>query len=559
MNRIRPLILLSTAIFCMACTNDLNEQELLRDAAKTVDTDPKEALQLLSDLGDPALLATEPYMHYVVTQTQARYMNYQNITTDTAILEAQRYFVRHNNFEMAARASFYAASYWSEKEVEDQALKCYIQSSYYSKEANNPLFEAKSTYWIGNIFYNQDLLDSAVIYYEKAFKLYKSQPESEKFQLGLIYMLGRSYWQNQNVTQADEYITMGLKLAQAFKDEEYEALFLHYKGVILRDQNQYSKAKCLFNLALAIKQVSENELRVYLDYARLYKATHQPDSVKYYLDRVHSRLAHISYPYTRRAVYEELTAYYKTENPHEAMRFSELGHQEDLHIRAMHSEEKLLQVAKEFETFKQEAQQKEARMWWLNFWQAVSLLAILVVLGGVVYRMRSFGRFFAQLRTRMTLQKFDQQKILTNSYLVASKGEAAVRAEIERNYPGVSSQVIWESFEKQRIQINELFSQWARLELEKYRNGKQAISKLTTEDLCLMYLCHLKYSGEKILYMLGYPFYSENYMQQRKQAIRQRLAEAGVSTREQDLLVPPICYKQHAYPTKVPGSDFFNK
>lgn len=541
MRLIQQTVAMAVLLFATACTHPHQSQppaptHLLHQAKKLVETDPREALQNLNQVVDPSLQSKDAYMHYIATRTQARYMLGEDITGDTLIFAAQQYFVQHNQPEMAARACFYAGSLCAEKETTDQALAYFLQAYYYAAKAGNQLFEAKSAYWIGNIYYKQDALPEAETYYLKALALYQKLPNEQIHQLGLMHMLGRTYREMNQLDQAQAYFEAGLSQAQAQQNSQYEGFFWHNLAIVSREKNELEQAKKQFKKALAGSLEPEALLQIYVDYAKLYRMAQQPDSVKHYLDQVHSRMAEITYPFTRRAVYRELADYYQTEGNHaQAMHYWKRATEEDIRIQVERSEVRLQKVAQEFEAFRLQARQNEARLWWFGL---IGISFLLVVLGALLYRMQHLQRFFRRMRTRLLLQQFDQQKILTQSYEVATQGGEAVMREIRNKYPDASSQVVWESFEKQRIQINQLFSQWAKQELLGFKNGRKAIDSLTIEDLCLMYFCYLKYPGEKTLHMLGYPFYSEQYMASRKQFIRQQLANAGVSTRDCNRLVP---------------------
>ena len=312
-------------ILCMACTKKYQDAIHLQSAMQTVDHDPQEALQLLEKMPYPELLDHDNYMRYVVTLTQARNMDHQDITGDTLILKAQRYFAGQSDAEMAVRASYYAAAYWHKKKEENKALEYFLLAHYFARLAGNNLFQAKSAHWIGSTYYDMDILDSAKVYYHQAEELYLKVVNTEQNQLDIKYMLGRTYRELEQYDPALDYFNEGLDMSQELHNQLYESHFLHNKGIICREMEAYEPAKEYFNLALSKKPEAEDSLRIFLSYARLYRATGQPDSTKYYLDQVKNRVEELSFPYNRVIAYRELTYYHDKEgNSRETEHYSRL-------------------------------------------------------------------------------------------------------------------------------------------------------------------------------------------------------------------------------------------
>ena len=315
MKRSRHFILIckSLLLFCLACVPKKQDDTYLQVAMQTVDEHPQQALAVLEEIPYPQYMEHDNYMSYVVTLTQARYMNYQDITGDTLILEAQRYFADKDNPEMAARASYYAAAYWHEKGTEKNALEYFLLANYYARQAENNLFQAKSAHWIGSTYYDQDVLDSAQVYYHQAEKLYRTIANTEIQQLDIKYMLGRTYRELEQYHLSLSYLEEGLDAAQKLGNQLYEAKFMHCKGIIFRGRKEFQQAKECFNSALLKKIDVEDSLMIYHNYAKLYRMCNQPDSTKYYLDLVKNRVGELSFPYNRRNVYKELVFYYENE------------------------------------------------------------------------------------------------------------------------------------------------------------------------------------------------------------------------------------------------------
>lgn len=306
MYSIRSLIIFCAGLFLfMSCTTTNKENPYLLMAVGVVDDHPQKALQLLDSISSPLSLAKKDYMRYIVTLAQARYMDYQDITDDVQILVAQRYFAGKEFPEMAARASYYSAAYWYDKNDEDQAFAYQLLANDYARQAGNHLFQAKSAHWLGNMYYDREKLDSAKIYFRQAQALYPDVASNEKNQLEIKYMLGATCLELNQLDEALGSFDEGMETAQRLNEELYMAQFIHIKGDVLLEKHEYRQAKEYFDLALMKGPEAEDSLRIYMSYAMLYKYTDRPDSTKYYLDLVKNRIDEISYSRIRKWAFKE--------------------------------------------------------------------------------------------------------------------------------------------------------------------------------------------------------------------------------------------------------------
>lgn len=520
-------IICAGLFFCMACTKEYQDDTYLQVAMQAVDEHPKEALAVLEEITHPEFLDQDNYMRYLVTLTQARYMDYQDITGDSLILEAQRYFVKKQDAGMAARASFYAAAYWLGKETEEKALEYYLLANHFGQQAENDLFRAKSLHWIGSIYYDKDILDSARVYYHQALELYNTKVNAEPSRLDVIYMLGRTYCEQQQFDSAMKYFNEGMGMAQKQNRKLYEIRFAHYKGVVLREMKVYSEAKVYFDLALSKKPETEDSLRIYLSYAKLYRTEGKSDSTKYYLDRVKNRVEELSYPYNRVIAYRELTHYYEKEgNIGELKYYLQLANVEEQKIKELQSQEKIQSANKRFEAYKQRTEQKYDKIWKISLAVTIVLFFLLII-----YRFdkRKLKDKYKRLRQRQySLIKEQEDFLVSGLQRVADGINELRRSNLESAYdPSIKDQ-----FLKLRETFSKQLADFVRNLLERSSKGVKALSELTQEDLCIIHLVRLKHSDESIVILLGYEHHMEYYVRYRKFHIRNVLSFAGLKERE---------------------------
>lgn len=97
---IRILLFLSFSFLFISCTDrNISSVNLLTQARDIIEVDPITSLALLDSISCPECMDRDSYMLYIVTRVQAKYKTYQDITADTLIFQAQRYFEKKNDTE----------------------------------------------------------------------------------------------------------------------------------------------------------------------------------------------------------------------------------------------------------------------------------------------------------------------------------------------------------------------------------------------------------------------------------------------------------------------------
>lgn len=527
MNRIGYLFTSCIILYLLvACAKEFKINSHLLTAMQTVDENPREALRLLEEVPYPHTMDQENYMRYIVTLAQARYMDYQDITGDTLILEAQRFFVEKQSPEMAARASYYAAAYWHEKGDEPKSLEYALLSHYFAQLAGNSLFQAKSTQWIGSSYYDQELLDNAWSYYQQALEIYEKVDDSKKNQLEIKYTLGRISLEKQQLEQALNYFDNGLEEAIQMNDKFLEVRFLHYKGIVFEKKNAYSQAQEYFDLALSKQSLPEDSLRIYLSYAQLYRTMGRLDSIKHYLSLVKNRVNELSYPYNRRTAYNELALYYENEgNIPELKRYLKLANEEDFKIKVLQKEEKLQLANQRFESYKQKTEQKYNRRWKIGIGVVLALLFLLIVYKIDTRKLKTqFKRLYQRQRT---------QTANLEEFLIGGLQQLADNVdELRKKKLIFTDPVIWEQFEQHRDRFSVQIADLTKRMFERAPNGDRILSKLTSEDLCIIHLVRKNYSDEKIRKLMGYEYNADCYVEFRISHIWNVLTAIGLKERE---------------------------
>lgn len=301
-------ILIGISLF--SCEKD-QSQELLYKAQNSLDKNkPDVALNILASIRNPQNMDEHSYMQYIVTYVGAKYEAKKDIKADSLILEAQEYFNKKGNYEESTLANYYAAQLYDVNANYPKALESYMYTVYAADKSNNNLLVGKSLNNIGYIYYEQDLLDSAIVNYQKALSFYNKVENADNNKLMTFTYLGRTFEESNKFDSAYLYYTKALNKATEANDEKYKSFSLQNLGVLCYNMKEYEKAIEYFQSALKISSTDKEHIqKIQIGMLMIYNKKQDLNSAKQYVDLVIEGLPEVTYNYTIKEMYAALADY----------------------------------------------------------------------------------------------------------------------------------------------------------------------------------------------------------------------------------------------------------
>ncbi|WP_165044851.1 tetratricopeptide repeat protein [Dysgonomonas sp. ZJ709] len=509
------ILFLFTLFYLISCKETTPSSDLLKQAEDIAFTHPADAVKLLESVDNPSGMDKENYMQYIVTMVQAKYNNKQNITSDTLIFEAQKYFNEKNNTERAANANFYTGIVYWAKDMPDKALKYFLFAERNSRQVKNKELEAKCLHSLGYIYYQQNMVDSAIVHYKKALQCYGDDKESAINRIKLNSGLGRSFDLKNNLDSALHYFTRAIEVANIIDNKKYQGIEAYNIGFILFRQKQYGKAKEYFNEAIQESSSTVDSLKIFLNYSLLYNQTQQLDSAKYYIDLINNRLPNIKDNQLLVSIYGSMSDYYlQTGDFTKALHFKDLQMSTDQKIAAARSTEKILDAENKYNLYLKEQEHKAERKFFVLLQFTVF---ILMALAFVFCRKRKYKRLkkLEEKVHSLTQDRLFENSIASKSYLENvyehfiigwSDIEAKVKQILSTGREEIDIEIYVEikaMVDVLKKQTNEQLLNVAKdyLSSDLYL-GKKLSTTLTDNELIILMLCHLQYSEEAIAFII---------------------------------------------------------
>ena len=411
--------------------------------------DYTEALKMIGNI-DPASLDEEGRALYALLLTEAKYKNYDPITSDSLISQAVRYYRDSNDREKATRSLLYQGCVYEVLGDPEKAVDCYNKADE-SADRQDIANKAYAKLRLGALYqgYVVGAKRIAVEKYFEALQLYRllSDKHYELLCLTNIGAIYRDFKEKEKQDSALYYIDSAIDLAQNQNEVYFIFTNLYHKAEFYELFKQdYLNAK---NYAVQAIRVGGREIdhpRAHYCAAKSYIKLGQIDSALYYLNRSpESASANDSIMY-----YNLLADISRFKNDNESwLNYHDKAHAMADSILIGSLNDKLLTIEKKYDLQKEELKNVTLRSELRGAWLTVALallaaLALIHFLWRYRNRLRTKENEYELLKSDLnaSLDSLEQMRLTINNYEEELReAEEGYRAELARQDALVSNMV----------------------------------------------------------------------------------------------------------------------
>jgi len=533
-------IFLMFFVFLAACQENTDTMDILEKAQIEAETNPDEALALLSSIDNPENMDKDDYMRFIVTQVQAKYKSGQDIKNDTLIFKAKDYFNKINDPNEAAFANFYSGNVYFKRNEFSKALESYKEAIKYSLETNNSILAGRSSYNIGYTYFKQDLFDDAITYYEEALKYYEKISDTQSYQLQALHSIGIASLINKNLDAAFQYYEKGLNISKQTDNKRYQATFMHQLGLYYREVNKYKESEQYLHSALETTTSDNERLRLYLSFANLYNRMNQTDSAGYYIEKIKAEIPKVTDYYVLENIYEDISDYYEQiGNYKEALFYTDLQKMMVKRIAAENRAKELLDANSRYTILQKQKKLDEARQ--ENFWYlAIIGITFFFIIAFAVKSIRVSRRKHKEEMAKIQMlkmgyyHKINNMRLLQNTYLEMMVGlfnvdmSARLLDEGKENTEHLIAQTK-QMTEELKVKTNFQLMDWAKDYISNQPYADKIVSKLEEREILLLTLCAYEYTNEEISIIMEL---NNEEVNSEKSVLTDKLKDAGLTDPE---------------------------
>ena len=409
--------------------------------------DYTEALKKIGNI-DPASLDEEGRALYALLLTEAKYKNYDPITSDSLISQAVRYYRDSNDREKATRSLLYQGCVYEVLGDPEKAVDCYNKADE-SADRQDIANKAYAKLRLGALYqgYVVGAKRIAVEKYFEALQLYRllSDKHYELLCMTNIGAIYRDFKEKEKQDSALYYIDSAIDLAQNRNEVYFIFTNLYHKAEFYELFKQdYLNAK---NYAVQAIRVGGREIdhpRAHYCAAKSYIKLGQIDSALYYLNRSpESASANDSIMY-----YNLLADISRFKNDNESwLNYHDKAHAMADSILIGSLNDKLLTIEKKYDLQKEELKNVTLRSELRGAWLTVALallaaLALIHFLWRYRNRLRTKENEYELLKSDLnaSLDSLEQMRLTINNYEEELReAEEGYRAELARQDALVSN------------------------------------------------------------------------------------------------------------------------
>ena len=385
--------------------------------------DYTEALKEISTI-DPASLDEEGRALYALLLTEAKYKNYDPITSDSLISQAVRYYRGSNDREKATRSLLYQGCVYEVLGDPEKAVDCYNMADE-SADRQDIANKAYAKLRLGALYhgYVVGAKRIAVEKYFEALQLYRLLSDKH-YELLCLTNIGAIYRDSKEKEKQDSalyYIDSAIDLAQNQNEAYFIFTNLYHKAEFYELFKQdYLNAK---NFAVQAIRIGGREIdhpRAHYCAAKSYIKLGQIDSALYYLNRSpESASANDSIMY-----YNLLADISRFRNDNESwLNYHDKAHAMADSILIGSLNAKLLTIEKKYDLQKEELKNVTLRSELRGAWLTVALallaaLALIHFLWRYRNRLRTKENEYELLKSDLdtSLNSLEQMRLTINNY-----------------------------------------------------------------------------------------------------------------------------------------------
>lgn len=534
-----------------ACKKQDHSVVLLQQAQQIVEDDPSGALQLLDSISDPQGMDKDHYMQYIVAKVHAKYKTYQDITQDTLIFEACKYFDSKNNNAQSVLAHYYASGVYNERNLFYKDFEQSLMAAHYAAKTQDNLYLGKSYHSIGNFYDSRDMIDSALVSFKKAYGYYDKVEGSDLYKLEIERMFGLVYKAQGDWDNAYKHLNKGFEEAKSLNNLNYQTTFRHLLGLIHIQKKEYTEATDYLRKAFADTASEDESRRICLTLLELYNSKNQLDSAGYYANILKESLPQITYPYTLRDSYKFISEYYKKTGDYQnALYYNNLLRDAEKNIYESNNTREISDAHQEYESAlaKKEAAKVKMRN---NLILICVILVVVLVIVVVYFKIRRIRQKSAEenrlLEARLETQRVElqaqeesmQRRNKSLSYMQSTYeniihewGEIDKKVkDLTAEYGATEEPEIYTQIKKLigsfKQNTNQHLIGLAKDYLQTQPYGQAALDLLQEKELLIFMLYYSGYKRKEVAVLLGVDPHKSN-MNFRKLGVKTKLIQSGM-------------------------------
>lgn len=265
-----PLLLLFTVCSVISCSNH-KRQETLNRAQSIMETNPDSALKILSGIDKTGLESKAERARYALLLSIALDKNYIDTTTFDVLQPAIDYYLIKGTPDDKLRTYYYQGRIFDNKGERDSALNSFVKAIDNFPESTDSLCAARAYVSLARMFYEFHDIDSYMLNYLRAAKIYNKNGNSYyEFDCLLNALNGAIVLNRKNISDSLINVCNSFDSLSEMQHRELQKRILTHKSIYgtkaeveelikTREKDLSHDVRSLLNLAAAHQRIGNNK------------------------------------------------------------------------------------------------------------------------------------------------------------------------------------------------------------------------------------------------------------------------------------------------------------
>lgn len=412
--RLLPLLFIFLPVIFSSCDSHKQDREILLHAESLIHNHPDSTLQLLDSIYYPQDLGKDFYYHYILVQMQARYRCNENLSQDSIIFRIRNYYIKKNDNENMALSTFLIGCVLQDKEQAGSAMTAYLEAEEYAKNSKNFYLKGQIQANIGNLYYNQYLMDEAIERYHNTAQIYEEANDYRRV-ITAYDKIGNAYQiRNIDNDSAFIYYDKALKLAKVHNDSSELGFIYNNMGIAYLRKGDIDKSYQYFIDAIPFSNTNKEKAIIYSYLSTGFNIKGEMDSAMLYVNKAIALDPEKKDPFIQRNVSRTM---YQIEETNNNFKRSLEYHKEYLHyliqLLEVKNKQAILEAQKKFNFEQMKNENSRLQISKKNITILCLILSIAIALIIAFYFWRRSKHKQALLAAE---QRAYQMKLLAESY-----------------------------------------------------------------------------------------------------------------------------------------------
>lgn len=261
--------------------NNSDTTEILVKLEESVEKKPDSVLSILDSIIDPYILKEEDYNKFLLLQIQAKDKSYKDISSDTLLFQVKDYYLKKNDIDNTALASYYCGRILQEQKRYNEAVAYYLDAEKYATQINNHNLIGLSNSSIGGLLSIQFTQDEAITKFKEAIQAFR-KARNQKNEIISCINIGNCFLIKSKNDSALYYYGEALKYADLYQLKKEQMSVRNNLSIAYQEMGNHDKSLYYLREALTFASDDYEKTKIYLNLA---KTSKDKDSISYYIQR----------------------------------------------------------------------------------------------------------------------------------------------------------------------------------------------------------------------------------------------------------------------------------